>query len=114
MIDQRQRFEHRRRSVNLAVALASLIGVILAVVVLWQERYDPVLTEIVSRNFAAIIGLPRAAMAAFVVVALFRQDERPLEFEGFGFKFRGASGEIVLWIACFGAITGAIYVLWQA
>jgi hypothetical protein len=55
-----------------------------------------------------------AAIAAFIIVALFRQNEQPLEFEGFGFKFRGASGEIVLWIACFAAITGAIYLLWQA
>jgi hypothetical protein len=114
MDDSRQKFEHRRRNLNLAVALISVAGVIAAVVALWLERYDPVLTEIVSRNFPAVIGLPMAAIAAFIVVALFRQDERPLEFEGFGFKFRRASGEIVLWIACFGVITGAIYLLWQA
>ena len=106
--DRGQRFEHRRRNLNLAVALLSVAGVILLVGALWLERYDPVLTEIVSHNFPAVIGLPMAAIAAFIVVAFFRQDERPLEFEGFGFKFRGASGEIVLWIACFALLEPAL------
>jgi hypothetical protein len=35
-----------------------------------------------------------------------------IEFEGFGFKFRGASGEIILWVICFLAIMAAIKALW--
>jgi hypothetical protein len=35
-----------------------------------------------------------------------------IEFEGFGFKFRGASGEIILWVICFFAIVTAIKLLW--
>jgi hypothetical protein len=49
--DRGQKFEHRRRNLNLAVALVSVAGVISLVIALWLERYDPVLTEIVSRNF---------------------------------------------------------------
>jgi hypothetical protein len=57
--------------------------------------------------------MPFAALAAFVVITLFRQGEHPIEFEGLGFKFKGASGEIVLWVFCFLAATGALHLLWR-
>jgi hypothetical protein len=80
---------------------------------LWVNRYDPVLTQLVVSNFAAIIGLPLAAVTAFIVIAILRQSEQPLEFEGLGFKFRGPAGEIVLWVGCFLASVGAIRLLWR-
>jgi hypothetical protein len=102
-----------RRAINLGIALVALLAVALLVGAAWYNRFDPVLTELVVRNFAAIIGLPFAFIAAFVVVALFRQSETPVEFEGFGLKLKGAAGEIVLWILCFVAIAGAIAFLWK-
>ena len=83
-------------------------------VALWQERFDPVLTKLVMANFPVIIGLPFASVAAFVIVTLFQQRETPLEFEGFGFRFKGAAGEIVLWNISFIVITGAIHLLWRS
>jgi membrane-bound metal-dependent hydrolase YbcI (DUF457 family) len=103
-----------RRTLNLGIAIIALLGVASLVIAAWVNRFDPVLTEVVVKNFAAIIGLPFAFIASFVVVALFRQGETPLEFEGFGLKLRGAAGEIVLWILCFMAISGAIAVLWRS
>jgi len=88
-------------------ASALLIGIA------WQNRFDPVLSDLVVKNFAAIIGLPFAFIAAFVVVALFRQGETPIQFEAFGLKLSGAAGEIVLWVLCFISIAGAIGFLWQ-
>jgi hypothetical protein len=105
--------ESWRRVINLGVALAALAAVGLLVGAAWYNRFDPVLTALVVRNFAAIIGLPFAFIAAFVVVALFRQGETPVEFEGFGLKLKGAAGEIILWILCFVAIAGAIGLLWK-
>lgn len=99
-----------RRLINLAIALAALTLVALLISAVWYNRFDPVLTELVVRNFAAIIGLPFAFVAAFVVVALFRQGETPVEFEGFGLKLKGAAGEIILWIL---SIAGAIAFLWK-
>ncbi len=83
----------------------------------WVVEYllvsDPISTELVLRNFAAIIGLPMAAIGAFIVVVFLRQThEGPIEFEGLGFRFRGASGPVVLWLVCFLAIAGAIKLLW--
>jgi hypothetical protein len=103
-----------RRVINLCIALAALLLVILLITAAWYNRFDQVLTELVVKNFAAIIGLPFAFIGAFVVVALFRQGETPLEFEGFGLKLKGAAGEIVLWILCFIAIAGAIGFLWKS
>jgi len=39
------------------------------------------------------------------------ENEVPIEFEGLGFKLKGAAGEIVLWMLCFLAISGAIRLL---
>lgn len=60
----------------------------------------------------AVLGLPLAAMIAFTVVLVLRQIEGPIEFEGFGIKFRGASGQVIMWVVCFLAITGSIKLLW--
>jgi hypothetical protein len=63
-------------------------------------------------HFAAIIGLPGAASLAFALVVFLRQTDGPIEFEGLGFKFKGAAGQVAMWIACFLAIAGAIKLCW--
>jgi hypothetical protein len=102
-----------RRLINLGIALVALVAIGLLVTVAWMNRFDPVLSDLVVAHFAAIIGLPFAFIAAFVVVALFRQGEKPVEFNGFGLHLKGAAGEIILWILCFVAITGGIALLWK-
>ena len=59
-----------------------------------------------------VIGLPAAAAGAFLVVMLLRNTEGPLEFEGLGFKFKGASGPVILWALCFLVIASVIRMLW--
>ena len=69
--------------------------------------------RIIREHFAAVVGLPMAALlASFIVIAL-KYAEGPMEFEALGFKFRGASGQVILWIMCFLAITIAIRLLWS-
>ena len=71
------------------------------------------LQQIATRHFAAVVGLPLAALlAAFVVVAL-RHTAGPMKFEGFGFKFEGGAGQVILWVICFLAIAAAIRLLWS-
>jgi hypothetical protein len=48
------------------------------------------------------------------VVALFRQGDAPMEFKGLGLEFKGASGEVTLWLLCFVAISTMIKWFWLA
>ena len=70
------------------------------------------MTEITLAQFPTIIGLPFAALAALCLVLILEAKAGPIEFEALGFKFRGASGPLVLWIFCFLAIVVAIKTLW--
>ena len=102
-----------RPVINIAIALAALAGTATLLIAAWLNRFDPVLSDLVVKNFPAIIGLPFAFIAAFVVVALFRQGSAPIEFTAFGVSFKGASGEIILWVLCFLAVSGSIRMLWR-
>ena len=72
------------------------------------------MSEIAAQHFAAVVGLPLAALlAAFIVVAL-RHTAGPMKFEGLGFKFEGGAGQVILWVVCFLAIAAGIRLLWTA
>ncbi|MFC5427950.1 hypothetical protein ACFPTO_03870 [Paraburkholderia denitrificans] len=73
---------------------------------------DPALYRIALEHFPAAIGLPAAALAAMCIVVFLESSSGPIEFEGFGFHFKGASGPIILWVVVFLAITAAIKVLY--
>ena len=73
---------------------------------------DSWVVDIIKMHFSATVGLPLAAIAAICVVFLFKYVSGEIEFEGLGFKFKGASGPVILWIGCFFAIAGAIKWLW--
>jgi len=106
------RAEMLRRVIGYTAAVLLLAVALGVFYVLWMGRIDPVLVCFIATNFAAIVGLPAVCMAALIVVVLFRQSESPIEFEGLGFKFKGPSGEIVLWVLCFVAMAGAVHLLW--
>ena len=64
-------------------------------------------------HFAATVGLPSAALASLCLVMFLEQASGPIEFEGLGFKFKGASGPVVLWGFCFLIMVGAIRLDWN-
>lgn len=70
------------------------------------------IVDIVRAHFAATVGLPGAALVALCLVLFLEHTSGNIEFEGLGFKFKGASGPILLWMICFLAITVAIKLLW--
>jgi hypothetical protein len=94
-----------------AAAIASSYTLLLT---LWVWRGDSWVIEIFRDHFAAMIGLPFAALLSFILVVLLEVRFDSIEMEAFhGFiKFRGASGPIVLWILCFLSITASIRLLW--
>jgi hypothetical protein len=100
---------------RLATVLASVIAtgtLFLFALFIWGDWNNPAWSTVVFAHFPATIGLPLAAAASFVVVAIFRTVEGPMKFEAFNIKFEGASGPIIMWFLCFVAIAGAIKALW--
>lgn len=71
------------------------------------------LLELVKQHFAAIVGLPVAAVFAVFLVVVLQQASGPIKFKGLGFEFEGTSGQVVLWIACFLAMAAAINMTWS-
>ena len=68
--------------------------------------------EILKDHFPGMVGLPAAATVSFILVVLLRQTEGPVEFEGLGFKFQGAAGQVAMWMVCFLAFASAIKLVW--
>lgn len=76
--------------------------------------FDNWFLQILEKHYAACIGVPLSAITAFCVVLLLKVvSSGSIEIEALGFKFRGASGPVVLWIFCFLAIIFGLYLLWD-
>jgi hypothetical protein len=100
------------------VFLFAGIGMALAALITWFLIFWNIFfnfenrEEILRNHFLAVVGLPVAAFFAFVLVFFLRQTTGQIEIEGFGFKFRGVSGPLVMWVICFVAIASVIKMLW--
>jgi hypothetical protein len=88
-------------------------GIVLFVLFLIGGFRDPQMTALVLKHYPTVVGLPSAAAAALFIVLVLKAAAGPIEFEGLGFKFRGASGPVVLWVFCFLAIVAAIRTVWE-
>jgi len=71
----------------------------------------PYLLKKLDDQFNVLIGIPASAVSALLLVIFLRTTNGPIEFEVFGFKFKGASGPIVMWVLVFLSIVAAIKVL---
>jgi len=103
----------RRAAAWLVLGGATVIGgafIVIGVSTMWSNQGW--LVDIARVHFAATVGLPGAALAAMAVVLFLEFNAGPIQFEVIGFKFRGASGPVVLWAFCFLAIAAAIKLLW--
>jgi hypothetical protein len=104
--------DEARRWLGLGLGIVVIFAGIALIAALWFSRFDPVLTNLALKNFQVIIGLPVAALAAFVVVVFFRQSEQPMTIKLPGIEMTGSSGEVLLWLAVFAVITSFIHLLW--
>lgn len=94
------------------VILAVIITCSYFVVLVYSFFTDKQWVDMAKEHASAAIGLPFATIAAFMLVSILQVTTGKIEFEGLGFKFRGASGPIVLWIACFIVFVISIRLLW--
>jgi hypothetical protein len=110
--------ERERRALRIVVVLLTLVGIIfVGGIFLYYLGSDianaqPWMMEVFRKHPAAILGLPTGALASLGIVLLLEVKSGRIEFEVLGFKFRGASGEIILSVICFMAIITAIKLLW--
>ncbi|QKE62481.1 hypothetical protein HNE05_03605 [Aquipseudomonas campi] len=96
----------------MSIFAAICIGAIYLFWLFWSLKHDAAFIQILYEHLAAVIGIPGAIITAFVLVSALEQVSGPIEFEGLGFKFKGASGPIVLWVLVFLAIISGIKILW--
>ena len=102
-----------RRIVSIVVLLsAGAIGAAFTVAAARDIVGSAAWLEIAREHFAATVGLPAAALAALFVVLFLEVKSGRMEFELWGMKFKGASGEAVMFVIVFLAIALAIKVLW--
>jgi len=70
------------------------------------------LAAIADQHGPAVLGVPAAALSAFIVVAIARILDGPIRFEVLGLKAEGASATATAWALSFLAIVLAVRVLW--
>jgi hypothetical protein len=96
----------------LAISAAAIFGGVLLFAASRDILGSTLWLEIAHDHFAATIGLPAAAFTSIFVVLFLEVKSGRVEFEAWGLKFKGASGEVVLFVFVFLAIAVAIKVLW--
>jgi hypothetical protein len=106
------RFGHLLRVIalvtSITLAVLSCGGLVLLLVhtgfSFWQDIF--------KEHFLGTIGLIGITIASFGTVTFLRQSEGPIEFEALGFKFKGASGQVVLWGVCIIILSLCAKLLW--
>ncbi|WP_013320780.1 hypothetical protein [Gloeothece verrucosa] len=103
-----------KRIVQLVVVGATMwfAGVYLVQLVEFGS-YSGDLTSVLLDHIPAAIGIPLAAIAATcIVVVLDFSTQDTIKVDATGFKFEGATGQIILWVFCFLALVSALKLLW--
>lgn len=103
-----------KRFAKLAIvtAVVLILALFTGFVALHAAKEGSWIVDAAKTHFAAVIGLPFVALMAAFIVATFEISFGRIEFEGLGFRFRGASGPIVLWVLCYLAIALTVKILW--
>jgi hypothetical protein len=97
------------------VALTALVVFVLwatSLIVNWiMGRSIPI--PFFYRHLPLFVGIPFAMISAFIVVTFLNdQASEPIEISSLGFRYKGAAGQLVLWVVVFLAIVFSIRYLW--
>ena len=96
---------------TIALLVIGLFAAYSTIVFYFNLKYNP-LPKVCSPHFKMIMGIPGAFLTSLFLVLLLKHHETPIEFKGLSFEFKGASGEIILWVICFLSMVHAIDLLW--
>jgi hypothetical protein len=97
-----------------SVILVALMSLAYFGIICWRGYADHAWLKITQEHFAAVVGLPAAAVGSLFLVLVVQWTEGPIEVELGAVKFKGAAAPIVFWILCFMAMAWAIKMLWTA
>jgi hypothetical protein len=96
-----------------AMLAAGAVGVSYLLFILYSTWYsEGWVQEVIRQHFAATVGLPLTGLATFLLVQVLQISAGQIELEVLGFKLRGASGPVVLWVVCFLTVTAALKLVW--
>jgi hypothetical protein len=65
-----------------------------------------------KEHLAVFLGLPQAAAVSFAIVVFLRQTDGPFEFKILGLEAKGSSGQVIMRVFTFLAMTGAMRAVW--
>jgi len=97
----------------LIVAACVGIGLLFLAVLIQGIWIDGWMIAVAKQHFAAVIGLPAAAVAALFLVIVLQLTSGSIELVAFGIQFRGAAGPVIMWILSFLAISWMVKLLWS-
>jgi hypothetical protein len=86
--------------------------IVLAFIVRLVYKDQDFFKTLMKEHVRAVVGVPLAAASSFCVLLVLETRSGPIEFQGLGFSFHGASGPAVIWIFAFLAFGGIIRILW--
>lgn len=95
------------------VTVASLFVTIFAGAAAYRLVKDDKWGDVLLQHYAALIAFPVLMGGCLFVVALLEVTIGPIEFECLGFKFRGSSGPVVLWVFSVLGMVFALRLLWN-
>ena len=98
-----------RIAIAVTLTLALLLGPVALILLLYKSNDLDMLTK---THAPAMIGVPWAGGAAFIVVLVLRTSFGAINFKVLGVEFKGASGPIVMGVLCFLVEVSAIKLLW--
>lgn len=94
--------------------LVALVTILFFWIIARRGREEKAWLKLTQEHFAAVVGLPTAAVGALFLVLIVRVTEGPMTIKLGSVAFEGASAPIVFWVVCFLAMTWAIKTLWNA
>jgi hypothetical protein len=80
--------------------------------VIYRDLADQAWYEIAKEHFAAVIGLPTAALAAAALVRIFKISEAKVTLKALGIELDTTSSSVILWVIVFLSIAAAVKLLW--
>jgi hypothetical protein len=91
---------------------ASLSGVMFFGFALYGMLFEEWVEQAAKEHFAAMVGLPCAALASLFLVTVLEIRSGNVEITIGALQFKGATGPIIMWIMSFAVMTWAIHLLW--